>query len=208
MSTTIIIQSKEQRYAEAGAINTVRQIGTTAAVSVVRSGAYKLALSPIVRSDTNETQLLNDGSDVINGVILHTKKGVAGTEYDLGDRIEFRNARINATKKNTIVSTALVNRAGKVKERIQADDYDVTISGDLWVENPNVFPYYELYLLNKILSEAENIYVASKYLEIFGIVQLVFHSADFNQQNLQYFNVMPYTLRFSSDMDYGFLVHE
>ncbi len=140
---------------------------------------------------------------------MHTKKGVLGKEgEDLGVKIEFVNARINAIKKNTIVSTALVNRAGRIKERIQVDDYDVTISGSLMVETPGTFPYEELSRLNQILSEAESIFVASKYLDIFKITKLALKSADFNQDNLKHFNVMPFVLKFDSDMDYDFLVSD
>jgi hypothetical protein len=62
--------------------------------------------------------------------------------------------------------------------------------------------------LNGILSSADSIYVASRYLDIFDITQLAFKNADFNQSGLKYFNVLPFTLTFESDMDYNFLIEE
>jgi hypothetical protein len=70
------------------------------------------------------------------------------------------------------------------------------------------FPFEMLKQLNGILSSANSIYVASRYLDIFAITQLAFMDADFNQSTLSYFNVMPFTLSFISDMDYNFLVEE
>jgi hypothetical protein len=101
-----------------------------------------------------------------------------------------------------------VNRAGKVKERIQADDYMMKISGNLCMNESGKFPYDLMKQLNGILSSANSIYVASRYLEIFDITQLTFIDANFNQSTLKYFNVMPFTLSFVSDMDYNFLVED
>jgi hypothetical protein len=101
-----------------------------------------------------------------------------------------------------------VNRVGKVKERIQEDDYKVKIFGNLCMNESGKFPFEMLKQLNGILSGANSIYVASRYLDIFDITQLTFTDADFNQSTLRYFNVMPFTLNFISDMDYNFLVED
>jgi hypothetical protein len=101
-----------------------------------------------------------------------------------------------------------VNRVGKVKERIQADDYIVKISGNLCMNESGKFPYDLMKQLNGILSSAHSIYVANRYLDIFDITQLAFKNASFNQSTLKYFNVMPFTLDFVSDMDYNFLVED
>jgi hypothetical protein len=70
------------------------------------------------------------------------------------------------------------------------------------------FPFEMLKQLNGILSSANSIYVASRYLDVFNITQLSFREADFNQSALAYFNVMPFVLHFDSDMDYNFLIDE
>jgi hypothetical protein len=62
-------------------------------------------------------------------------------------------------------------------------------------------------LLNKILSEAKSIGVASVYTDIFGINKIVMKDSRFDQSMWLNFNEMPFTLNFESDMDYDFLVN-
>ncbi len=83
----------------------------------------------------------------------------ANTLYLHEDRntISFRFGQITATlsgakidvyRKNTIVSTALAGRRGTVKEFIKAEDYDITISGQLisnyWGGKPAAYPVESL----------------------------------------------------------------
>ena len=64
-------------------------------------------------------------------------------------------------------------------------------------------------LLNKILSKNESIDVVSVYLnEIFDITKLVFVRGNFDQKQMKFFNVMPFTLNFQSDIDHSFLVED
>jgi hypothetical protein len=152
---------------------------------------------------TAEDTLRTEGSRADNDIWL----SVDGVNYENAD-IHIVGAHIDVTKKNSIKTTALANRAGQVKERIQQDDYTVKISGSLCTDTAGKFPYQLLKQLNGILSHAGSIYVASAYLDIFDITMLAFSKAEFNQGGSAYFNVMPFTLTFDSDMDYSFLVDE
>lgn len=52
-------------------------------------------------------------------------------------------------------------------------------------------------------------YVSSKFLNgIHDITQVVVEKADFMQNGMNYFNVMPYSITLLSDMDYDFLVED
>jgi len=190
--------SKIAIYVGENVRNLARQAGISVGSGLLRGGLYGGRLvSQVLPIEVYgmEDRLLNDGSDVVNGVVLEAE----------GSRIEIVDARVDVKKRNEVKDTALVNRSGKVKERIQASDYEVIISGSLFAERDK-FPYYELQLLNYILSTAGSIDVASSYLCIFDIERLVLRMADFNQSMLKYFNVMPFKLTFDSDMDYDFLV--
>lgn len=189
--------SKINLYITANLRNAAYQAGVTVASWTTRSGLYAGALSapPITVYDNYTDKLMVDGKGNVNSVVL---------EAD-GSRIEIIDAIIDVKKENDIKATPLVARNGTVKERIQEKDYSVTISGSLFGERDK-FPYYELQLLNAILSVTKSISVASSYLCIFDIDRLVLRDANFEQKMLKHFNVMPFTLKFDSDTDYDFLV--
>ena len=72
----------------------------------------------------------------------------------------------------------------------------------------NKFPYDALHKLELILNEEKSFEAKSVLLEAFGISWVVLKTAKFNQQELKYFNAMPFTLDFESDETYNFLVEE
>jgi hypothetical protein len=180
-----------------------KQSGVNYLSGKIRSILYatRLATKPAIlsREDMLQTDISMDNNDIW--------LSIDGANYEYAD-IHIIGARIDVKKKNTIVATPLVNRAGKVKERIQQDDYTVKISGNLYTNQSDKFPYELLKQLNTILTSANSIYVASAFLDIFGIARLALKEADFNQSILKHFNVMPFTLNFDSDMDYNFLIDE
>ena len=180
------------------AFSPVAQISKTA--GAIRTQLYDSLVTPALDLfDSFTDRLFTDGGLHENNVVLCTNKGVL---------IEFINAKIDVTKQNAaFVATSVVNRAGKVKEYLQADDYKVKITGDL-IGNRNKFPYPYLVLLNQILNEGKSINVASVYLYAFGITKLAFDKAEFKQSGLTYFNALPFELNFVSDRDYNFLVSE
>ncbi len=131
-----------------------------------------------------------------NNVILRNKNN---------DTIEFFDVRINVTKESEIKDTQIVNRHGEIKEFIQQKDYKVTIKGNIIGER-GIFPYEELKKLNDIFNEEDSLDVSSEYLNCFGITKIVLEKADFHQSEMRYYNLMPFTLNFKSDMDYEFLI--
>ena len=70
----------------------------------------------------------------------------------------------------------------------------------------NKFPYDALHKLEAILSKEKSFEAKSVLLEMFGISWVVLKQAVFSQEQLKYFNALPFTLTFESDETYNFLV--
>jgi hypothetical protein len=191
--------SKILIYTFANVANRARMAAVNAGGQAIKKAWYESAMPVEIKEyDYFCDHLMTDENSRRNNIILRLDN-----EYE----IEFIDAKINVTKSNDIKATALVNRAGTVKERIQEKDYGLEIKGTLQAERDR-FPWSEVYALNKILSAATNIEVASAYLELFDICKLAFKTANFNQSDRTYFNIVPFTLTFDSDSDYDFLVYD
>lgn len=175
----------------------VFEIAKNTASSFAKEAVWKHTLIGQDPQDfkNNNNQLRISPKGVVNEVILKCENA----------RIEFLNPKIDVQKKNYIVSTRVINSPGLIKEFVQTDDYNVTISGDLIFEK-ECFPYDELKKLNEILSINRELNVASKFFEIFGIEKLVFKEVKFNQSTVKYMNVLPFSIVFDSDLDYDFLI--
>ncbi|MDR1544845.1 MAG: DUF6046 domain-containing protein [Prevotellaceae bacterium] len=202
-------------YTGANIANQARIIGIGLGGQAARTSLYKSAITVAQKTanlrdllyldDFTHAETMLENHHQRNKIILSCADDVY-PERGNDSEIIFTGAKINVQKQNKVVQTELINRAGTVKEFIQEQDYNVSITGQLFAENSNFFPYDELDLLNMILTTSTHIKVASRYLSLFGVNKLVLKSANFDQNNLQYFNVMPFSLSFVSDMDYDFLV--
>lgn len=138
----------------------------------------------------------------------------ARTPYVQEDRntISFRFGQITATlagakidvqRQNTIVSTALAGRKGTVKEFIKAEDYKITISGQLINTNrskPTAYPVEQLRTLISLMQSEDAIEVSSAYLGFFDVSRVVLTSFTINQDP-KYLNVQPFKLELISDDD-------
>lgn len=191
---------RQARFAAANALSAAEQAGRTQGMSWARYGWYQAALGtdPIV-FDYYTDRLRTEGSQYDNNLLLRTA--------DMGMVIEIIDARIDVTHANTIKNTAVTGRVGTVKELIQKKDYAISVKGNL-VGERNKFPYDALHRLEIILNEEKSFEAKSVLLESFGIDWVVLKEAKFSQQELKYFNTLPFTLEFDSDFTYNFLVEE
>lgn len=191
---------KRAIYTAENISNAAAQAGQTLDMAKVMTGRYGAALgsSPIV-FDPYFDQLRTDGSRYDNNLLLRTA--------DMKTVIEIIDARIDVDHQNDIKSTALAGRRGSVKEFVQKKDYAISVKGNL-VGDRDKFPYDALHQLELILNEEKSFEAKSVLLEAFGISWVVLKSARFSQQELQYFNTLPFTLDFESDETYNFLVEE
>lgn len=136
------------------------------------------------------------------------------TPYNSSDRntIMFRfgqitatlsGAKIDITRKNTIVSTALAGRKGTLKEFIKAEDYSIAISGQL-INTINgklsAYPVEQLRTLISLMQAEDAIEVSSAYLGFFDVTKVVLSSFTINQDP-KYMNVQPFKLELISDDD-------
>lgn len=118
--------------------------------------------------------------------------------------IVFYDVKINVSQRNTIIETPLTGREGSVKEFIQSNDFKVSIVGNFISLNKNQYPITELREFVKFIKQPYSFKVANVYLESFNITNLVLESADYNQQNQQFFNLLPFSFSFLSDTEFDF----
>lgn len=191
--------NKELVYTAANLVNTAAQAAATTGIAYAKQGLYSgaLATEPIV-FDYYTDKLRTQGAQYDNNLILRSSNGT---------QIEFMDAIIDVTQANIVKSTSLINRAGSVKEFIQKDDYNITIKGNLICDRDK-FPYGLLNTLLTILDQPESFEVANVYLETFGICNMILKDAKFEQSTIKYMNAMPFTLTFTSDEDYNFLIED
>ena len=204
-----IPSKKEWHYIGVNAMNTAQQIGSTAAVAAAKQDIYGVALQPEVQQYTLQDKLRPNNFLAPAGIVT----GPSETDNELilksddGTTIYLIGVEIDVKQKNKVVSTQLINRAGTVKERIQREDYEVKVYGNL-IGGRDKFPHEDLKTLVTILNSTSSISCSSAYLDIFGINKLVMTEAKFDQKGLKYFNTLPLELTFDSDEDYNFLVED
>ena len=204
-----IPSKKEWHYIGANAANEARQIGSTAGIAEAKKALYGTAISAEVPVYSHQDKLRTESSSSPLGSI--TGPSIYDNELilksDDGTIIYLIGVEIDVTQKNKIVTTQLINRAGSVKERIQREDYEVKVYGNL-IGGRDKFPHEDLKTLVEILNSTTSISCSSAYLDIFGINKLVMKNAKFDQNGLKYFNTLPLELTFDSDEDYNFLVED
>ena len=204
-----IPSKKEWHYIGVNAVNTAQQKGGTAAIAAAKQDIYGVALQPEVQIYSLQDKLRPNNPLAPLGIV--TGPSVADNELilksDDGTTIYLIGVEIDVTQKNKVATTKLINRAGTVKERIQREDYEVKVHGNL-IGGRDKFPHEDLKTLVTILNSTSNISCSSAYLDIFGISKLVMKNAKFDQKGLKYFNTLPLELTFDSDEDYNFLVED
>ena len=192
----------------AGALlNTADQAASAQAVWQPKYVSAAQALHGYIRQtglyDENAEELRDGADDPINVLRLRT--------YDSGGNeltVVFDDVKINVTKSNEIRSTQVFKRSGTVKEFIQAKDYDVDISGVLKTSSPQGFPVGELGELDRLFNCFKAYDVSNVFLRYLNITKLVLERAEFRQQDVQFFNILPFSLTMKSDTNYDFLVEE
>jgi hypothetical protein len=99
---------------------------------------------------------------------------------------------IEVSQTKNIVTTAVTNRSGTIKEYIADGDYDIRIRGAI-VDTSGAFPEAEIRKLIQLLQLPQVITPTSDYLRLFDIHQMVVTSFSFSQregvQNVQYFEI-------------------
>ncbi len=115
------------------------------------------------------------------------------------------DAVVSISKQKEIVKTALVGRAGTIKEYITDGDYQLTISiGVVAVDAMNKpidqYPEKAMSVLRKIFEKDESLEVSSAFLDVFGINRMVV--TGFSASQMTYSNRQTIEVSALSDDDY------
>jgi hypothetical protein len=138
------------------------------------------------------------GTPVFNA--LEFKRG----SYDEdGSNIDFDglildNIIITVGQSKTIIKTAVQGRAGTVKEFISDGDYAITVQGMITSPYSSVYPQEQVNTLLKLCKAPVPLKIVSKYLQAFGIYELVIENYDFPQREGHY-NTQVFSLQCVSD---------
>ena len=213
--------NKEWIYIGEQEVNAARSAGNTTGMAYARGHAFRASLGSVKEQVPTSTN--GRYSNLYHNLHIKTAyddyssypfvvgkpEGNVLLEPAGGGLVEIIDAEIDVTRKNTIKETALVHREGTVKELIQANDYDVTITGHLFSDSrtPNsaIFPQEQLRDLNGVLSTKEPLKIISVYTDSFDIHWVVLKSAEFFQSKNKYLNVLGFTLKMVSDTEHTFM---
>lgn len=192
---------------------------TGAAVNAGKRALYVSALTqvPEVLTDEDRLQLPDQPRTIFN----QEDRNAIRLRGESGIEAIFTGIQIHVQRNNTIVSTALVGRKGTVKEFIQAQDYQVTISGELTNHsvtrapgavnvdnvgaitareiNTKAYPIEQLRILINILDSEASIEAENVLLAQYGITSLALGSLDCPSG--EFINTQPFKLAFKSDED-------
>ncbi|NLR66922.1 hypothetical protein HGH92_21620 [Chitinophaga varians] len=84
----------------------------------------------------------------------------------LGNDLVLRNPVMKITCRKTIVETAMVNRAGTVKELINTEDYKINIRGII-IREDNMYPLEEIKELNDYFEKNIAFFIRSALTDLF-----------------------------------------
>lgn len=214
IGTKITVVQNGQRkglFGAQGLMDKARQIAQTRGIEAARQAAYGTMMPYEFQIPTQDELLCNVGSSVINGLVLKAVGTGRDTTYgtSTGDiAIEFDGVKIDITRENNIKEESIIKRSGTIKEYIQHKDYVVIVSGILKTDGKNKFPTTELRQLVRLLEEGTVFDVANVYIESFNISKMVLTKLEAKQEDMRYFNVLPFKLEFKSDTNYDFLVED
>lgn len=112
---------------------------------------------------------------------------------------------INVSKQKQIVQTALVGRAGTIKEYISAGDYQLEMSiGVVAVDENNEiidqYPESAISTLREVLEEDQSLEASSTFLDVFGINKIVI--TGFSAKQMTFSNRQVVEVSALSDDDY------
>lgn len=103
------------------------------------------------------------------------------------------------TGTKNVIKTAIQGRKGTVKEYISQGDYIINVKGAIVSPYLNVFPEQEVRLLIELLELEKPIPVASKFLDLFGISNIVVDPEFVISEKLGSRNEVPFEFNAVSD---------
>lgn len=199
-------------------------VAASVATQIVRPALYKF--KPLQQPEQTDYKL-NGGYEHIpsakpsgeSTISLAEEKWQGASDYWLGRNVltdlvikvpekgvlTIPDVTINVSKQKEIVKTALVGRAGTVKEYITDGDYQLEMSiGVVAVDENNEiidqYPEQAMSTLREIFEEDQSLEASSKFLEVFGINKIVI--TGFSAKQMTYANRQVVDVSALSDDDY------
>lgn len=115
-----------------------------------------------------------------------------------GRQLQLLWCLVNASQKKNIVKTVVQGRPGTVKEFISDGDWEITLEGGLFDENPTRYPAEDMNTLVYLLKLQEALPIVSEYVQMLGVHSIVADSFEFKQEKGTQ-NAQLFTVRFLSD---------
>ncbi|WP_297980846.1 DUF6046 domain-containing protein [uncultured Methanobrevibacter sp.] len=199
-------------------------IAASVATQVVRPQLYKF--KPLQQADPTDYKL-NEQYEHIpsaapsgeNTISLAEEKWNGSDDYWLGRNVltdlvlrvpdkgvlTIPDVTINVSKQKEIVKTAIVGRAGTIKEYITDGDYQIEMSiGVVAVDENNEiidqYPEKAMSTLREVFEEDQTIEASSTFLDMFGINKIVI--TGFSAKQMTYANRQVVEVSALSDDDY------
>lgn len=143
---------------------------------------------------------INGGSyDVLDGSGKLSKRNYQGTFLD--------SAIIEVRLPKNIVFTAINGMNGTRKEYVSNGDYEISLSGEIASDHPDIYPLEQVQLLRDIVNSPEPLSVICPHLQTFGINTLVVKDVDFPQQR-GFYNVQRFSISASSHAPQDIFIEE
>jgi hypothetical protein len=175
----------------------VREIRYSSAngATITKVDGYQLPPIPLEDSfaqnsgalDSLRTSIL--GTPVVSDLILESPQQMPLQGIDT---VRFEAILLEVSQTKTIVGTAVVGRAGTIKEYICDGDYEITMRGAI-VSEGYAFPEQAVRDFIKILLKPNAIKPISDFLRLFNIYSIVVTNYRFFQRegmnNIQFFEV-------------------
>ncbi len=200
-------------------------VAASVASQVVRPLLYKF--KPLDQSEATDYKLGDLRNQVVSSAVstgdrsisLAETKWQGNEDYWLGRNVltdlvvrvpekgvlTIPDVTINISKQKEIVKTAIVGRAGTIKEYITDGDYQLSISiGIVSVDENNQiidqYPESAISTLREVLEENQSLEASSTFLDVFGINKIVV--TGFSAKQMTYANRQVVEVSALSDDDY------
>lgn len=109
----------------------------------------------------------------ISGTSLDSAKSIGSSDGNSEVMLRVDTVLMAVTQTKIIIRTEIQGRKGTVKEYISDGDYMINIRGAIMSEFPNVYPREQIELLIELLTLSKAIPVASGFLDLFSITDIV-----------------------------------
>lgn len=173
-------------------VSEIKYQASTRQLSVSPNGFILPVSSPSFKissgaAKSNRTSYL--GTPIVSDLVLEHYV----TPYtEPKNRIRFDTVLCEVSQTKNIVTTAVVGRAGTIKEYISDGDFSIKIRGHI-VEQSHNYPEQKVRETILLLFIKEHIEVISDYLRMFDISQIVITDYSFSQkegtENVQFFEI-------------------